>query len=361
MKTILEANNLSKTYSDIKVLDIDEFSVEEGETLVFLGPSGAGKSLLLRILNLLEAPSTGTVRLGGEEILRLQGRERVKVSRRMAMLFQEPLLFTGSVSRNVAYGLKVRGFPTAEIEERVADALRTVRLAGFWKRNVSTLSGGEAQRVALARALVIEPDVIFLDEPFSDLDFMIRRRLQAEVRDIFKGKGLTAVFVTHDHEEAARMGDRIMVLNEGKIVQSGTPRQIFEKPESEFVAQFVGMENIYSGTVISCEDGLAEISLDGEVIEVVTDRSADEAVTVGLRPEDVTLVHAADIESRESSRNALAGRVSRIEPQGPTVYVTVDCPFPVRALITSRSLEELGFEVGSEAGVRFKATVVHVI
>ena len=361
MKTILEASNLSKTYDGSKVLDIDEFSVEDGETLVFLGPSGAGKSLLLRILNMLEAPSTGTVRLGGEEILRLQGRERVEVARRMAMLFQEPLLFTGSVTRNVAYGLKVRGFPPAEIEKRVADALRTVRLVGFGERHVSTLSGGEAQRVALARAMVVEPEVLFLDEPFANLDRLNRDALQVEVRDILKRRGMTAVFVTHDQQEAARLGDRIMVLDEGRIVQRGIPSDIFHKPATESVARFVGMDNIYNGVVTSAAGGLALVLIEREAIEVVSERIEGEHVTVGLRPEDVTLVHAADIGSRESSRNALVGRVSSIEAQGPTAYVTVDCPFPVRALITMRSLEELGLEVGSEAGVRFKATAVHLI
>ena len=361
MKTILETSNLSKTYDGSKVLDVDEFSVEEGETLVFLGPSGAGKSVLLRILNLLEPPSSGNVRLGGEEILGLQGREKVKLARRMAMLFQEPLLFTGSVSRNVAYGLKVRGFPPSEIEKRVADALRAVRLVGFGERHVSTLSGGEAQRVALARAMVVEPEVMFLDEPFANLDRLNRDALQVEVGEILKRKGMTAVFVTHDQQEAARLGDRILVLDEGRIVQRGIPSEIFHEPATESVARFVGMDNIYGGVVTSAAGGLARVLIEGKEIEVVGERTEGETITIGLRPEDITLVPAAEAGSRVSSRNALVGNVSRIDAQGPTAYVTVDCPFPVRALITSRSLEELGINVGSEVGIRFKATAVHVI
>ena len=361
MAPIIEARQLNKAYDGRVVLDIEHLAVELGEILVFLGPSGAGKSVLLRLLNLLEPPTSGKIMFKGEDVSDVAGGRGLEVRRQMVMLFQDSLLFKTSVEKNVAFGLGIRRLPRVEIKQRVSDAIELLGLAGLNDKEVSTLSGGEAQRVALARALIVEPEIIYLDEPFSDLDFLIRRRLQSEVRDIFKEKGLTSVFVTHDHEEAARMGDRIMVLNEGKIVQSGAPRQVFEQPESEFVAQFVGMENIYKGAVVSSEDGLAEVSVDGEVIEVVTDRGAGEAVTVGLRPEDVTIVPAVEVGSRASSRNALVGRVSSIEAQGPTAYVTVDCPFPVRAIITSRSLEELGLEVGSQAGVRFKATAVHLI
>ncbi|MCJ7745627.1 MAG: ABC transporter ATP-binding protein [Actinobacteria bacterium] len=361
MEPIVEASQLNKAYDGRVVLDVEHLAVDPGEILVFLGPSGAGKSVLLRLLNLLEPPTSGEIMFKGEDVSSVAGSHGLEVRRRMVMLFQDPLLFKISVEKNVAFGLGVRRLPQQEIKRRVDEALELLGLTGLNAKDVATLSGGEAQRVAFARALVVEPEIIYLDEPFSDLDFLIRRRLQSEVRDIFKEKGLTSVFVTHDHEEAARMGDRIMVLNEGKIVQAGTPRQVFQQPESEFVARFVGMENIYGGTVVSSEGGLVEVTVDGEIIEVVTDSRAGEAVTVGLRPEDVTLVPAAEVDSRASSRNALVGRVSRVEAQGPTAYVTVDCPFPVRALITSRSLEELGLEVGSDAGVRFKATAVHVI
>ena len=361
MEPIIEASQLNKAYDGRVVLDIEHLAVEPGEILVFLGPSGAGKSVLLRLLNLLELPTSGKIMFKGEDVSAVAGGRGLEVRRRMVMLFQDPLLFKTSVEKNVAFGLGVRRLPRIEVKQRVDDALELLGLEGSNDKVVSTLSGGEAQRVAFARALVIEPEVIFLDEPFSDLDSLIRRRLQTEVRDIFKRKGLTAVFVTHDHEEAARMGDRIMVLHEGKIVQGGTPRQVFQQPESEFVAQFVGMENIYGGAVVSSENGLSEVSIDGQVIEVLAERDTGETITIGLRPEDVTLVPAEEMNSRASSRNSLVGPVSRIDAQGPTAYVTVDCPFPIRALITSRSLEELGIKVGSDVGVRFKATAVHVI
>jgi tungstate transport system ATP-binding protein len=358
---MIEAKRLNKSYDGRVVLDIEHLAVEPGEILVFLGPSGAGKSVLLRLLDLLELPTSGKITFKGEDVSAVAGGRGLEVRRRMVMLFQDPLLFKTSVEKNVAFGLGVRRLPRIDIKQRVDDALELLGLEGSNDKAVSTLSGGEAQRVAFARALVIEPEVIFLDEPFSDLDSLIRRRLQSEVRDIFKRKGLTSVLVTHDHEEAARMGDRIMVLHEGRIVQGGTPRQVFEQPESEFVAKFVGMENIYGGAVVSSESGLVEVSIDGQVIEVLADRDTGEDITIGLRPEDVTLVPAEEVNSRASSRNSLVGSVSRIDAQGPTAYVTVDCPFPVRALITSRSLEELGIGVGSDAGVRFKATAVHVI
>jgi len=361
MQSIVEASNLRKAYEGKVVLDIEHLSVEAGEVLVFLGPSGAGKSVLLRLLNLLEPPTSGTIMFRGKDTSHLAGGRALEVRRRMVMLFQDPLLFKTSVENNVSFGLGVRGVERSVIKRRVDEALEIFSLSGFNDKEVSTLSGGESQRVALARALVIEPEVVFLDEPFSDLDVLIRRRLQSEVRGIFKEKGLTSVFVTHDHEEAARMGDRIIVLNQGRIVQGGTPKRIFQHPENEFVARFVGMENLIAGKVISSQDGLDEVSVEGGVIEAVADRVAGEAVTLGLRPEDVTLLPADEVQKPESSRNAFLGKVVDVELVDPVARVTVDCPFPVVSVITRRSLEELGIEEGMTVGVRFKATAVHVM
>lgn len=331
------------------------------ETLVVLGPSGSGKSVLLRILNLLEPPTAGTISFNGEEVHLLKRSRRLEVSRRMAMVFQDPLLFRGKVRDNVAYGLKVRGASTAEREARVDKMLEMVGLDGLSGNHVWTLSGGEAQRVAVARALVIEPELLLLDEPFANLDPPARRELQDETRNILHHSGRTAVFVTHDREEAARMGDRIMVLDGGRIAQEGSARDIFYQPESEFVARFVGVDNIYRGVVIGSSDGVARVSVEGGVLEAMSDRDSGARVTLGIRPEDVTLVPASEIGIPASSRNAFVGRVTGIELSGPVARVTIDCPFPLVALVTRRSLEELGIEVGAESGARFKAVAVAVI
>lgn len=358
---VIQATGIKKYFGDKIAVDIDEFEVRQGELLVILGPSGAGKSVFLRILNLLEPPTSGKVLFEGREVLGLAGDRRVSVARRMALIFQDPLLFRGTVGENIAYGLKVRKEPADARAAMVSEMLELVKLDGMKDTFVTTLSGGEAQRVALARALVISPRVLFLDEPFASLDVPTRKALQVEVKDILNRRGITAVFVTHDQEEAARLGDRILVFDQGKIAQAGNPRDIFYQPETEFVARFVGVDNIYRGRVIGWEDGLADVDVGGGVLQAVLAAPASRRVTLGVRPEDVTLVPSAEIDSPASSRNAFVGPVTAVEKRGPLVKVRLECPFPLDALITRRSAEELGIEAGSVIGARFKAVAVAVI
>lgn len=358
---VIEAVGLRKDYGRRTVLDIERISVEPGEILACLGPSGAGKSVLLRLLNLLEAPTAGRVLFDGGKVQGLRGRDRVEVCRRMAMLFQDPLLFSTTVAGNVAYGLKVRGVQAPRRRKRITSALETVRMPGFEGKHVSTLSGGEAQRVALARALVVEPELLLLDEPFASLDRLSRTALQADVRRILKENGLSAMLVTHDQEEAGRMGDRIVILNEGKVVQEGTADEIFYRPATEFAALFVGMENLLKGVVRGVEDGLTQVEVRGRVVETTCDAGVGERITMGLRPEDITLVPPEQVEAPASSRNAYRGRVTGVEYAGPTARVTVECPFQLVAVITRRSREDLGIAEGETVGLRFKATAAHII
>jgi tungstate transport system ATP-binding protein len=278
----------------------------------------------------------------------------------MAMVFQDPLLFRGTVDYNVAYGLKVRRVPAAERAARVSEAIDLVGLGDRSGAYVRSLSGGEAQRVAVARALVIEPEVLLFDEPFANLDAPTRHTLQEETRDILHGRDMTAVFVTHDQDEAARMGDRMLVLHDGSIAQEGGVREIFYKPATEFVARFVGMDNVYEGLVEASEDGFARISVQGRELQAVAEARAGDKVKVGIRPEEVTLVPPGEVDAPASSRNSFAGRVTGIETRGPVARVTVACPFPLVAVITTRSLEEMEIVEGAEIGVRFKATALVV-
>lgn len=358
---VIEAIGLKKVFGDRTVVDLEHLAVEPGEILAVLGPSGSGKSVLLRMLNLLETPTHGTVRFHGEEIQGLQGRDRVEVARRMAMIFQDPLLFRGSVAANIGYGLKIRKVSAEERDARVREILEVVGLSELADTYVSTLSGGEAQRVAVARALVIEPEVLLFDEPFANLDLPTRHRLQEESKSILSGRDITAVFVTHDQEEAARMGDRILVLHDGKAEQLGTARDIFYDPTTEFVARFVGMDNIFEGVVESVEHGHARIAVSDNIFEVMSDRAPGEHVMLGLRPEDVTLVMPSDAGALESSRNVFVGTVVKVEKRGPLASVELECPFKLHALITRRSQEEMQIEPGVTMGVRFKATAVAVI
>ncbi len=358
---VIEATGLEKTFGDRTVLDLDYLSVAPGELMAVLGPSGSGKSVLLRVLNLLERPDAGTVRFHGEEVQGLAGRERMAVQRRMAMVFQDPLLFRGTVFENVTYGLRIRRVSARERSLRAGEILEAVGLSDLAGKRVTTLSGGEAQRVAVARALVIEPEVLLFDEPFANLDVPTRQRLQMETKAILGGRDITAVFVTHDQDEAARMGDRILVLHRGRAEQAGTAREIFYDPSTEFVARFVGMENVYDGVVTTVDDGLASVSVGRCTFEVMTRAVPGSRVKLGLRPEEVTLVSPGDLDAVESGRNAFAGTVVGVEKRGPLAHVELECPFPLKALVTRRSLEEMGVEPGARMGARFKATAVAVI
>ncbi|MBU1670194.1 MAG: ABC transporter ATP-binding protein [Actinobacteria bacterium] len=358
---VIVAEGLKKVYFDRTVVDVESIVVVPGETLVVLGPSGCGKSVLLRMLNLLEAPTEGVIRFEGREIQGLKGQDRVDVSRRMAMIFQDPLLFRGTVGRNVEYGLKVRGVPAERRTGPAGEMLDLVGLGHMSGEQVSTLSGGEAQRVSVARALAVEPELLLLDEPFANLDVPTRHELQNELKALLCERHMTAVFVTHDQEEAARLGDRILVLDAGRVEQEGTAREIFYQPETEFVARFVGMDNIFQGIVARASAGLAEVEVGGAVFEVATGNGIGQSVTLGVRPEDVTIVPEGEISAPASSRNTFLGEVRGLELSGPLAKVSLECPFPLVALITRRSAEEMGIEAGRRFGARLKAVAVAVI
>jgi tungstate transport system ATP-binding protein len=346
------------SYFGRTVLDVEHLAVEEGEVLAVLGPSGSGKSVLLRVLNLLEEPTAGVLRFHGREVQGLERHERAEISRSMAMIFQDALLFRGTVQENVAYGLKIRKVPVGERAERVSRILDTVGLSDRAGAYVSTLSGGEAQRTSVARALVIGPEVLFFDEPFANLDVQTRHSMQEQSRAILKESRTTSVFVTHDQEEAARMGDRILVLNGGRVSQEGTARDIFYSPRNEFVARFVGVDNVYEGEVVRSVEGLATVSVDGTEIEVAAESAAGSRIKIGIRPEDVTLAPVEEAGGVSSSRNTLIGEVKDVQMRGPLARVVLECPIRLQVLVTRRSAEEMGIEPGRRFAARFKATAV---
>lgn len=368
-RALLEVEGLQRYYAARRVLNVHRFTVSAGETLVVLGPSGAGKSVLLRILNLLEPPSAGTVRYNGEEVFGASMRRRLRISRSMAMIFQSPLLFKRSVFDNVAYGLKVRGVSTEEVSRRVADALDLVGLSSYSGADARTLSGGEAQRVSVARALVLEPEILFLDEPFANLDAPIRFKLQDDLKGILESRGIASIFVTHDQDEAARMGERIILLNNGEIEQDGLTRELFFSPANEFVARFLGVRNLYRGTVNGCSQGACQIESSGVVIEAAVETDPGTEVLFGIRPEEIDITGVNRVGGRSSNvdadengpRNRVDGVITGIEFRGPLATVTLGGPLPIRAVITRRSCEESCLSLGNVACASFRATSVIVI
>jgi len=354
----LEVKNLVHYYGDRKILEIERFAVEPGEVLAVIGPNGAGKSTLLRIINLLEKPDRGEIYLEGKMI----GDSQVTLAerRKMAMVFQDPLLFNQSVFANVAYGLKLRKLSEQKIRDRVSAILEKMKIDHLSSKPAWQLSGGEAQRVSLARALVIQPEVLFLDEPFTFLDPPTRESIREDLVRLIREMKLTTVYVTHDRTEALIVADRIVMMERGMILQDGSPFEVFNYPASEIVANFVGVETILPGRPVSSWDGLTRIEIDGSEIEVVGEYKDNEKVLVCIRPEEV-LIEEAGEEHHTSARNHFLGRVAGLLNMGALIKVDLDCGFPLVSYITKQSREELGLEVGSVVRAAFKASAVHVI
>ena len=240
---IIEIRNLAKTYGTVKAVDDISLDIEAGEFITLLGPSGSGKTTVLRMIAGFEDPDSGTIHLNGAEITHLP-----PFDREVNTVFQDYALFPHmTVQDNVEYGLRTRKVPKAERAEQARQAIASVKLEHARERLPHQLSGGQRQRIALARTLVLRPKVLLLDEPLGALDRQLREEMQVELKSIQREAGITFVFVTHDQEEAMRMSDRIVIFNEGRIEQVGTPEQVYERPTTKFVAGFLGSANIVSG------------------------------------------------------------------------------------------------------------------
>jgi molybdopterin-binding protein len=353
---VLELRDIGIRRSDTFTLDVPTLDVRPGEVLAVIGPNGSGKSTLLRVLGLLQAPDRGEVRYHSRPVTVADG---LSVRRRMAMVFQDPLLTDTTVDANVALGLGFRGVPAAERPPRVRRWLERFGVAALQGRPARTLSGGEAQRVALARALVLEPEVVFMDEPFSGLDEPTRTALVPELGSILRAERVTTVLVTHDRAEAQALADRVAVLIGGRLRQVDETAVVFQAPDSEDVARFVGVETIVDGRAMAANLGVAVIKVGDCSLEVAGTAKLGERVRLGIRPEDVTLAVSPNT-APNSARNHLSGTVVRVTPGSP-VRVLVDVGFPLVAAVTPRSAQELRLSPGTAITASFKASAVHMI
>ncbi|WP_295811811.1 ABC transporter ATP-binding protein [uncultured Nitratireductor sp.] len=251
--------NVRKNFGSFTAIHDLDLTIDPGTLVTLLGPSGCGKTTTLRMLAGLEAPTAGTIEIGGHDVTRLPANERD-----VAMVFQSYALFPHmSVLDNVAYGLEASGQPKAQARENAHAGLVLVGLNDFDARLPAELSGGQQQRVAVARALVLEPQVLLLDEPLSNLDARLRRRVRTEIRELQQRLGFTAVYVTHDQEEALAVSDRIVVMENGLVAQEGPPRELYEEPASEFIADFMGEANVVPCEVLGFADGRATVQVGG--------------------------------------------------------------------------------------------------
>ena len=286
---VVVLDQVVKHFGSMVAVDRLSLEIRRGEFFSMLGPSGCGKTTTLRMIGGFETPSEGMVRIDGQDVTDVPAYKRD-----VNTVFQSYGLFPHlSVYDNVAFGLRRRKVEAKEIERRVTEALELVNLAGYGKRRRSQLSGGQQQRVALARALVNRPQVLLLDEPLGALDLKLRKQMQLELKRIQKEVRITFVFVTHDQEEAMTISDRIAVMNKGRIEQLGRPEEVYERPATLFVAEFLGASNLLDGTYRGTQDGwgLVELGSGTSVrIPAVTDRRAGDRVRIGVRPEKIQIL-----------------------------------------------------------------------
>jgi len=356
---VIEFDHVVMNFGEKEVLKDVSFSINDREVFTFIGPSGSGKTTILRLIDMLERPKSGKILVDGTNVTKIRDREKIRVRRRMSMVFQKPSPLRGSVNANVAMGLRFRRVNADEISRRVSESLELVGLEGYEERKAITLSGGEMQRVAIARAITTKPEVLLLDEPTANLDPVSTETIESMIGDLKDRLGITVILSTHDMVQGQRLADRIAVIIDGRIGQIGTSKEIFYQPMNQAVAHMVGVEDILDGVVTENEAGLAVIDVNGVQITACSGAPPGTPVTLYMRPEDITFYEKDSI--RSSARNKFTGRIIEVKPIGPMVRLKVDAGVKLTAIITQRSFEELSLALGKETELTFKASAIHVV
>lgn len=319
---VVELRGVCKTIHDHDILHDIHLEVREGEFLTLLGPSGCGKTTMLRLISGFEDPTSGQIFIDNKDVSGLQPHER-----HVHTVFQSYALFPHmTVFENVAFGLRCQRVAEPEIESRVADVLAMVKLSKYAKRKPSQLSGGQQQRIAIARAAVNRPRVLLLDEPLSSLDYRLRKTMQIELKQLQRKLGITFIFVTHDQEEALSMSDRVVVMQEGYIEQIGTPREVYEEPQSLKVAKFIGEVNIFEAEVRTISNNKqVEVNLLGKSRMVKSNQplTAGQIVHVIVRPEDVRVWSPSEVDD---TSDMFTANVEEVVYKGSTVDLVVSLP-----------------------------------
>jgi spermidine/putrescine transport system ATP-binding protein len=341
---------VTKDFGESVAVDDLSLDIPSGEFFSLLGPSGCGKTTTLRMIGGFEEPSRGIIYLGGRDVTDLP-----PYKRDVNTVFQSYALFPHlDVKENVAFGLRRRKVAKSDIKTRVEETLRLVDLVGFENRKPSQMSGGQQQRVALARALVNHPKVLLLDEPLGALDLKLRKQMQLELKRIQSEVGITFVYVTHDQEEAMTMSDRLAVMRQGKIEQIGPPEEVYENPQTEFVASFLGASNLLDGDLKEQDNGLSTVLLaGGDVVHLPTDRApfrTGTTIKVGVRPEKITIGPDGD-EEFGSGWNSVRGLLRM------STYIGVSHQFKVEGPLGHTLtvwVQNLGMNVSPRAGERVR-------
>ncbi len=352
---MIEFEDVSLSLGRFSLNDIS-FRVDEGDYYFILGPSGAGKTVILEAIAGLHIPDSGRVLVRGEDV-----GDRPPEKRRLSLVYQDYSLFPHmTVFDNVAFGLRMQKCAKHEIRERVDDILDRFGMPPhFRERYPLTLSGGEQQRVALARSLVVNPEILLLDEPLSALDPLMREKFITDLHDLHHENGLTIVHVSHSRQEALALADHVAVIIDGSLKQEDTVEGVFNRPATEEVGRFVGIDNILRGRVAASRDGLMDVDVDGVTVSAVGSYPAGMELTLFLRGEDVMLFLSDGAVT--SARNTLAGEITGISRMGAVVRLKTDCGIPLSVLITRQSCDDMGLCTGKKVLVRFKATSVHAV
>ena len=333
-KTIIKIRNIKKIYNNKTVLDVDCLDFQEGKIYAIVGPNGSGKTTLLNILNLLDNPDEGQISFYDQEISNKSNEDTLKIRRRMTLVNQNPFLFHSTVHDNIAYGLKIRSFSSTEQRIRIKNALNMVGLPGFEKRKVNQLSGGEAQRVVIARALVIEPEVLFLDEPTANIDQRHIDVVERIIKKINKETKTTVIFTTHDLSQAYRLANEVLSLLEGKVI-----KQV--------------QENIFRGEIVE-EDGLKWFKVTEDIkLAIVTEKVG--LAYIYIDPNDIILSYQ---QFQSSARNSFSGRIIKIFEQNHSVKLEVDVGVNLVTTITRKSFQDMNLNLGSKVYLTFKASAV---
>lgn len=351
---VLILDKVSKSYGNGLAVDEVSLNIRENEFFALLGPSGCGKTTLLRMLAGFETPSAGCIYLDGKDISPLPANKRP-----LNLMFQSYALFPNmTVRKNIAYGLEMERLPEAEIRRRVDEVLNTAQLVELAERKPDQLSGGQRQRVALARALVKRPRVLLLDEPLGALDKKLREKMQLELKRLQLESGITFIIVTHDQEEALVMSDRMAVLDGGKVCQVGSPTELYENPNSRFVANFIGVSNLFEGV----RSGEHSVRVNGQELAVETDAPlvAGQPVAVVVRPERLQVLG----EQGSDCANQVAGNIVEIAYHGLDTNVHVQTVLSDKALIVrvpSSQFEFTHFSIGMDIRLGWQARHARVL
>ncbi len=312
----VEFRNVTKRYGNVTAVDNVSFTIEPGQLVTLLGPSGCGKTTTLRMIAGLEMASEGQILIGGRDVTNLSAADRD-----VSMVFQSYALFPHmTVLENVAYGPSVQGVSKKDAIEMAMEKLEIIGLKGLEKRSPSELSGGQQQRVAVARALVLEPQVLLFDEPLSNLDAKLRRRVREDIRELQQNLNLTVAYVTHDQEEALAVSDRIIVMSNARIAQTGTPRELYEEPADLFVADFIGDANIITGEVLEGSGATADVRIGGVTIRLPRRGVGQGPVKLAVRPDAIAL------DETPAAQGKIMGTVKKASYLGTQVEYDVESP-----------------------------------